>query len=255
MPGGRSQAQPALGSRALAHTILERIARTARRAISIYWPWACRARPGAGALFHWRCTRASCLRNLRTSPSRPTHRRHIDAINHRRGLRREACSSFDNVGHVRYANPAAAKMLGYETEELSGLDYRVLISTARGRRFAHRSCTSRALHDRHHARRRRSVTSEERQRSVRSNTKSCRLPKKARRSAPCWCFVTSASACGLDNLLKDMQATAKIGGWEYDVTSKAIALDRGAVRHPRSAGGHPIDVEAHRAFFHPEDRF
>ena len=35
----------------------------------------------------------------------------------------------DNVGHVRYANPAAAKLLGYDIEELPGLDYRVLINT------------------------------------------------------------------------------------------------------------------------------
>src|SRR5688572_18519532 len=41
----------------------------------------------------------------------------------------EGVLELDNVGHVRYANPAAAKMLGYETEELAGLDYRVLINT------------------------------------------------------------------------------------------------------------------------------
>src|SRR6186713_2750813 len=41
----------------------------------------------------------------------------------------EGVLELDNVGHVRYANPAAAKMLGYEPEELAGLDYRVLINT------------------------------------------------------------------------------------------------------------------------------
>jgi PAS domain S-box-containing protein len=38
----------------------------------------------------------------------------------------------DGVGIVRYANPAAARLLGYEAEELLGLDYRVLINSTAG---------------------------------------------------------------------------------------------------------------------------
>ena len=34
----------------------------------------------------------------------------------------EGVLELDNVGQVRYANPAAAKLLGYEIEELPGLD-------------------------------------------------------------------------------------------------------------------------------------
>ena len=41
----------------------------------------------------------------------------------------EGVLELDSVGLVRYANPAAARLLGYEHEELIGLDYRVLINT------------------------------------------------------------------------------------------------------------------------------
>src|SRR5262245_10647904 len=41
----------------------------------------------------------------------------------------EGVLELDSVGRVRYANPAAAKMLGRDLEELAGLDYRVLINT------------------------------------------------------------------------------------------------------------------------------
>src|SRR5262245_19318806 len=41
----------------------------------------------------------------------------------------EGVLELDHVGLVRYANPAAAKLLGYELDELPGLDYRVLINT------------------------------------------------------------------------------------------------------------------------------
>ena len=68
----------------------------------------------------------------------------------------EGVLELDNVGHVRYANPAAAKLLGYDIEELLGLDYRVLINT-QTTTTAHRSGAPRALHHRHHARRRRAA--------------------------------------------------------------------------------------------------
>src|SRR5262245_51193196 len=45
----------------------------------------------------------------------------------------EGVLELDNVGRVRYANPSAAKLLGYELEELPGLDYRVLINTGEDR--------------------------------------------------------------------------------------------------------------------------
>src|SRR5690242_17296599 len=45
----------------------------------------------------------------------------------------EGVLELDNVGLVRYANPAAAKLLGYDVEELAGLDYRVLINDDGGK--------------------------------------------------------------------------------------------------------------------------
>ena len=42
----------------------------------------------------------------------------------------EGVFEVDGGGRVRYANPAAARLLGYEPEELLGLDYKVLLSDA-----------------------------------------------------------------------------------------------------------------------------
>jgi len=69
-------------------------------------------------------------RQRKAGPSREkdaaaTHRRN-QAIVEGAG---EGVLELDNVGQVRYANPAAAKLLGYDIEELPGLDYRVLINT------------------------------------------------------------------------------------------------------------------------------
>ncbi|RPH44826.1 MAG: PAS domain-containing protein, partial [Lysobacterales bacterium] len=41
----------------------------------------------------------------------------------------EGVLELDRAGYVRYANPAAVKLLAYEAHELIGLDYRVLLNT------------------------------------------------------------------------------------------------------------------------------
>ena len=80
----------------------------------------------AGAPLVWLLLRRG---QSKSGPSRQdaasTHRRN-QAIVEGAG---EGVLELDNVGQVRYANPAAAKLLGYDIEELPGLDYRVLINT------------------------------------------------------------------------------------------------------------------------------
>ena len=76
--------------------------------------------PSAALPRSYRVARAMRRRNALLT------RRHADlAATHRRNraiveASGEGVLELDNVGHVRYANPAAAKLLGYELEELLG---------------------------------------------------------------------------------------------------------------------------------------
>ena len=51
----------------------------------------------------------------------------------------------------------------------------------------------------------------------------------------------------LDNLLKDMQSTAKIGGWEYDVISKQLHWTEALYAIHDLPFGHAIDVDTRDA--------
>ena len=58
----------------------------------------------------------------------------------------------------------------------------------------------------------------------------------------------------LDNLLKDMQTTARIGGWEYDVETHKIHWTEALYAIHDLPFGQPIELDASRNMFHPEDR-
>jgi PAS domain S-box-containing protein len=58
----------------------------------------------------------------------------------------------------------------------------------------------------------------------------------------------------VDNLLKDMQATAKIGGWEYDVVSGKTRWTEAVYALHELPPNHPISLDSTKGFCRPEDQ-
>jgi PAS domain S-box-containing protein len=154
---------------------------------------------------------------------------------------------------VRYANPAAAKMLGYNPEELPGLDYRVLINT-------HEDGDTRS----------------DPVRKVRYTTDMMRgvgalLRRKNGQYRPVEYRILPVTEHGvsvgtvlvfhdvservrLDNLLKEMQTTARIGGWEYDVLTRAVHLTEALYAICELPLNQRLDTEALKQRLSPEDQ-
>lgn len=179
-----------------------------------------------------------------------THRRN-QAIVEASG---EGVLELDSTGLVRYANPAAAKLLGYGTEELPGLDYKVLINMG-----DERDAPSEVV------RRVRYTT------DIMSGVGAL-LRRKDGQRRPVEYRIVPVNEDGvgyqgtvltfrdvtervrLDSLLRDMQTTALVGGWEYDVVTKKIHWTEAVYAISDLPVGSYIDVERCRKFFSAEDQ-
>ncbi|AMN47977.1 hypothetical protein ACG33_12890 [Steroidobacter denitrificans] len=129
----------------------------------------------------------------------------------------EGLLELDSAGMVLYANPAAAKMLGYSPEELPGLDYRILIDT-------HEDEDTRdpVRKTRHTTDMMRGVGALLRRKNGQYRPVEYRILPVTERGVSVGTilvFRDVTERVRLDHLLKDLQMTARIGGWEYDVQS------------------------------------
>jgi PAS domain S-box-containing protein len=205
----------------------------------------------AGLPLGWLWLRA---RQTKSRPSRgtnlaATHRRNT-AIVEGAG---EGVLELDNVGQVRYANPAAAKLLGYEIEELPGLDYRVLINT----QSDDDNRTDPVRRVRYTTDIMRGVGALLRRKNGQFRPVEYRIVPVTEQGATVGTvlvFHDVGERVRLDNLLKDMQTTARIGGWEYDVETRKVHWTEALYSIHDLPFGQPIEIEASRDMFHPEDR-
>jgi PAS domain S-box-containing protein len=164
----------------------------------------------------------------------------------------EGVLELDSAGIVRYANPAAAKHLGYDLEELTGRDYRQFINTDGD-----------------------STPSTDMVRRVRFTTDIMRgvgalLRRKDGARRPVEYRIVPVTDDGrtvgtvltfrdvsererLDILLKDMQTTAKVGGWEYDVETKRTHWTDAVYAIYDLPVGRALTLEDNRTYVHPDD--
>jgi len=192
----------------------------------------------------------------RSARLRRKHRELLDTHRRNRAIVEasgEGVLELSSDGRVRYANPAAAKHLGYELEELIGRDYREFINTEGD-----------------------TDQSTDVVRRVRLTTDIMRgvgalLRRKDGQRRPVEYRIVPITDDGttvgtaltfrdvsererLDLLLKDMQTTARIGGWEYDVETKRMhwtevvySIFGVETKDP------PLSLLESRPYFHPDD--
>jgi PAS domain S-box-containing protein len=185
----------------------------------------------------------------RQNDAAATHRRN-QAIVEGAG---EGVLELDNVGQVRYANPAAAKLLGYEIEELPGLDYRVLINT----QTDDDNRTDPVRRVRYTTDIMRGVGALLRRKNGQFRPVEYRIVPVTEQGATVGTvlvFHDVGERVRLDNLLKDMQTTARIGGWEYDVETHKIHWTEALYSIHDLPFGQTIELNASRNMFHPEDK-
>ena len=162
----------------------------------------------------------------------------------------EGVLELDNAGCVRYANPAAVKMLGYEPQELCGVDYRVLFNMQEdGRTDAVRKVryTTNILGGVGALLRRKNGQT----RPV--EYKIVPVTEQGVSLGTALVFRDMNDRVRLDNMLKEMQVTARVGGWEYDVTTERVFLTDAIYAIYELAPSHPIEPGVLSKFFSAED--
>lgn len=161
----------------------------------------------------------------------------------------EGVLELDHVGNVRYANPAAGKMLGYEAEELIGLDYKVLINDQlEGDAVRRVRYTTDIM---------RGVGALLRRKDGQYRPVQYKIVPVIEQGVTIGTvlvFRDVSDRVRLDHLLRDMQATAKIGGWEYDVDAKKMRWTEALYAMHELPQDAPLDDRDLISMLHPEDQ-
>jgi PAS domain S-box-containing protein len=158
----------------------------------------------------------------------------------------EGVLEIDSADRVRYANPAAARLLGYEgSDELLGLNFRTLIndSDERGSRVIRRGATTDIMTG---------VGAVLKRKDGKRRPVEYRVVPITPNRGPggmVLAFRDVSERVRQDALLSDMQATALVGGWEFDLVSQRIFWTDAVYAIHDLVAGTPLTVELCQSFF------
>jgi PAS domain S-box-containing protein len=201
-----------------------------------------------GLLAFWRVWRAHARTRARHAAAAASHRRNR-AIVESTG---DGVLELDGIGIVRYANPAAARLLGYEAEALLGLDYRLLINSASGPNAA-RDVSGRVRYTTDIMRGVGALLHRKdgQVRPVEYKILPVRDENLIKGTVLTFSDVTDRER--LDCLVRDMQSTARLGGWEFDVVTGRIHWTDELYELYGVTPGVPVDFPFFQKFYDPED--
>ncbi|MBC7984654.1 MAG: PAS domain S-box protein, partial [Candidatus Obscuribacterales bacterium] len=168
----------------------------------------------------------------------------------------EGIFELDSAGVVRYANPSAARMLGYTTDELLGVDYRQLI-TAAERDPEGQEVTDIARHVRYTTDMRRGVGAMLKRKDGRLRPveyKIVPVMEAGRASGTLFSFADISERVRLDAMLQDMQDTAKVGAWEYHPDNERLIWTDEVYRIHDLSLSAPLDIKTINAMYDPLDQ-
>jgi PAS domain S-box-containing protein len=158
----------------------------------------------------------------------------------------------DSIGIVSYANPAAARLLGYEAEELLGLDYRQLIDSAPSPKGS-RDVEGRVRYTTDIMRGVGALLRRKdgQLRPVEYKILPVREASVVKGTVLTFSDVTERER--LDCLVRDMQSTARIGGWEFDIASGKIHWTDALYELYGVPTGEKVDFPFFQKFYDPAD--
>ena len=192
--------------------------------------------------------RAHARTRARHAEQAATHRRNR-AIVESTG---DGVLELDSIGIVRYANPAAARLLGYEAEEVLGLDYRVLINSSPGPEAA-RDVVGRVRYTTDIMRGVGALLRRKdgQLRPVEYKILPVKEDNMVKGTILTFSDVTDRER--LDCLVRDMQVTARIGGWEFDVATGRIHWTHALYDLYGVPPGVVVDFPFFQKFYDPAD--
>ncbi len=161
----------------------------------------------------------------------------------------EGILELDNAGIVRYANPAAARLLAYTTEELIGLNYHVLVDAPENDTIVR--------HTRYTTDVKRGVGAVLKGKDGRRRPVEYRIvpiTENGQSVGTVLSFNDISERERLDAMLRDTQITAHVGGWELTVDSGRLSLTDEVFRIYDLGIGSKLGLEEGMGFYDPEDR-